>query len=116
MMASVTNKTPTTPRQAARRRAAVDRRLDTELFKALADPTRTRLPTCLVKCGRPCSVTELADPPNGFIKHVIGLRQFLLRGLDKVRTEWLWACTAFNMRKLILEIRKLRAVGAAPLV
>jgi len=35
------------------------------------------------------------------IKQVVGLRQFLQRGLEKVRTEWLWACTAFNVRKLI---------------
>ena len=52
---------------------------------------------------------HLAETPNGFIKQVIGLRQFLLRGLDKVRTEWLWACTAFNIRKLILAMRTLRA-------
>ena len=32
---------------------------------------------------------HLAETPDGFIKQVIGLRQFLLRGLDKVRTEWL---------------------------
>ena len=54
---------------------------------------------------------HLAETPNGFIKQVIGLRQFLLRGLDKVRTEWLWACTAFNIRKLILAMRTLRAEG-----
>ncbi|MCK4341782.1 MAG: hypothetical protein KAY37_15300 [Phycisphaerae bacterium] len=30
------------------------------------------------------------------LKQILGLRQFLLRGLDKVKTEWLWACTAFN--------------------
>jgi len=59
---------------------------------------------------------HLAETPNGFIKHVIGLRQFLLRGLDKVRTEWLWACTAFNMRKLVLALRMLRAEGTVTLV
>jgi DNA-binding transcriptional ArsR family regulator len=53
-------KMPATPRQAARRRAAVDRLLEPTLFKALADPTRLRLLACLVKCGRPCSVTEVA--------------------------------------------------------
>jgi transposase len=52
---------------------------------------------------------HLAETPNGFIKDVLGLRQFLLRGLDKVRTEWLWACTAFNIRKLLIAIEKLRA-------
>jgi len=59
---------------------------------------------------------HLAETPNGFIKQVIGLRQFLLRGLDKVRTEWLWACTAFNTRKLILAMRMLRAEGTVTLV
>ncbi|MFV1981551.1 MAG: IS1182 family transposase [Rhodothermia bacterium] len=52
---------------------------------------------------------HLAETPNGFIKDVLGLRQFLLRGLDKVRTEWLWACTAFNIRKLMIAMEKLRA-------
>ena len=59
---------------------------------------------------------HLAETPNGFIKDVLGLRQFLLRGLDKVRTEWLWACAAFNIRKLILAIRILRAEGTVTLV
>jgi hypothetical protein len=52
---------------------------------------------------------HLAETPNAFIKEVLRLRQFLLRGLDKVRTEWLWACTAFNMRKLMMAMEKLRA-------
>jgi len=55
---------------------------------------------------------HLAETPNGFIKDVLGLRQFLLRGLDKVRSEWLWACTAFNLRKLMIAIEKLRACGS----
>lgn len=40
---------------------ALDRALDTELFKALSDPTRLGLLACLVKCARPCSVSELAE-------------------------------------------------------
>lgn len=55
---------------------------------------------------------HLAETPNGFIKEVLGLRQFLLRGLDKVRTEWLWACTAFNIRKLMIAIERLRAADS----
>lgn len=61
MMTQVSQQQPGTPRQAARKRAPVDRLLDTELFKALSDPTRARLLACLVKCGRPCSVTELSE-------------------------------------------------------
>lgn len=49
------------------------------------------------------------ETPFGWLKHVLGLRQFLLRGLEKVRTEWLWACTGYNLRKLILDVKRLRA-------
>jgi len=55
---------------------------------------------------------HLAETPNAVIKQVLGLRQFLLRGLDKVRTEWLWACTAFNLRKLMAAVGALRAESA----
>lgn len=50
-----------TPKQAARKRAAFDRLLEPEMFKALAEPTRARLLSCLLKCARPCSVTEVAE-------------------------------------------------------
>lgn len=60
-MTSVSKNIPTSPARAARRRAAVDKRLDTELFKALADPTRAKLLACLMKCRRPCSVGEVAE-------------------------------------------------------
>lgn len=35
------------------------------------------------------------------LKHEFGLRRFLLRGLANVKTEWLWGCTAYNLKKLI---------------
>jgi hypothetical protein len=37
----------------------------------------------------------------GYIKHVMGIRQFLLRGLDKIRTEWLWICAAYNLTRIL---------------
>ena len=52
------------------------------------------------------------ETPFGWLKQVLGLRQFLLRGLEKVRTEWLWACTGYNLRKLIGEVTRLRALFA----
>ena len=55
----------------------------------------------------------IAETPYAVIKTVFGLRQFLLRGLDKVRTEWLWACTTFNLCKLVRQIARLRARIAA---
>ncbi len=50
-----------TPRQAVRRRHAIDSLLDPDLFKALGDPTRVGLLACLAKCGRFCSVGEVAE-------------------------------------------------------
>jgi transposase len=43
----------------------------------------------------------IAETPFGIIKAQMGLRQFLLRGLEKVKAEWLWTCTAFNLAKLV---------------
>ena len=50
-----------TPKQAARCCTPVDDLLDPKLFKSLSDPTRLKLLACLAKCGRACSVTDLAD-------------------------------------------------------
>lgn len=60
-MTQLSNNQPATPRQAARRRAEVDRRLDADFFKALSDPTRLVLLACIAKCARPCSVGEVAQ-------------------------------------------------------
>jgi ArsR family transcriptional regulator len=45
---------------AFRRRASFDKMLDPGLLRALAEPNRTSLLSCLLKCGRPCSVSEIA--------------------------------------------------------
>ena len=50
-----------------------------------------------------------AETPFAHIKQVMGVRQFLLRGLENVRTEWRWVCTAFNLAKLVKAIAALRA-------
>lgn len=40
------------------------------------------------------------EPVFGMIKAAMGLRQFLLRGLEKVRIEWDLTCLAYNVRRL----------------
>lgn len=52
---------------------------------------------------------RIAETTFGILKLVMGFRQFLLRGLEKVKTEWRWAITSFNLIKLVREIGKLRA-------
>ena len=37
----------------------------------------------------------------GVIKSVLDVRRFTLRGLAKVRIEWSWICTAYNLKKLL---------------
>src|SRR3712207_4510999 len=40
------------------------------------------------------------EPVFGIIKSVLGFRQFLLRGLDKVRGEWNLVTMAYNLKRL----------------
>jgi transposase len=42
----------------------------------------------------------IVEPVFGQIKHARGFRQFLLRGLDKVRGEWSLVCLTHNILKL----------------
>ena len=49
------------------------------------------------------------ETPFAVIKGVMGLRQFLMRSLEHVKIEWLWACTAFNLAKLIRDLGRMRA-------
>ena len=42
----------------------------------------------------------IAEPPNGWIKHVLGFRQFSLRGLHRVSAEWKLVCMAMNLRRM----------------
>jgi len=46
--------------------------------------------------------SQTVEPVFGIIKSVLGLRRFHLRGLEKVRTEWLLMTLAFNFRRLAL--------------
>jgi len=43
---------------------------------------------------------ETVEPVFGIIKSVMGFRQFMLRGLEKVNTEWTLVITAYNFKKL----------------
>ena len=43
---------------------------------------------------------QVVEPVFGQIKQARGFRQFLLRGVEKVRGEWALVCTAHNLCKL----------------
>lgn len=43
---------------------------------------------------------ETVEPVFGIIKAVMGFRQFLLRGHQKVQSEWELVCLAYNVKRL----------------
>jgi ArsR family transcriptional regulator len=59
-MTQISKRRPSTPKQAAACCRPIDSLLNPALFKALCDPTRANLVACLAKCGRACSVGEVA--------------------------------------------------------
>jgi transposase len=63
---------------------------------------------------------QLPEPVFGQIKQARGFRQFLLRGVDKVRAEWGIVCTAHNLMKLAqrrsLSALRSMALGAGPVI
>jgi len=98
-MASIYKQSPASPKQAARRRAPVDKLLDPGLFKALAEPTRAKIVACLIKCGRPCSVTEIAQccsiDFSVVARHLTALaRSGVLESQKEGRTVWYTARSA----------------------
>jgi transposase len=54
---------------------------------------------------------HIGETPFAIIKNILEVRRFLLRGLEKVRTEWRWVCTAYNLKKLMTLIAAMRAEG-----
>ena len=53
---------------------------------------------------------ETVEPRIGHIKHGLGVRRFLRRGLEKVRTEWTMVCTVVNVGILLRHWKEVRAV------
>nr|BBJ04151.1 hypothetical protein YBY_20000 [Marinobacter nauticus] len=48
---------------------------------------------------------QTVEPVFGIIKQVIGLRQFSMRGLEKVAGEWTLATLAWNVKRMsVLEM------------
>jgi len=43
---------------------------------------------------------QTVEPVFGIIKSVMGFRQFLLRGVERVGLEWQLVCVAYNLKRL----------------
>ena len=56
-----------------------------------------------MRCASKCLAGQArgqAPPVFGIIKSVLGFRQFLLRGLDRVRGEWSLVTMAWDMKRM----------------
>jgi transposase len=56
---------------------------------------------------------QTVEPVFGIIKSVLGFRQFLLRGLEKVGLEWQLVCIAYNLKRLHIVGAGLKLAGQA---
>jgi len=48
---------------------------------------------------------HLVEAVNGWIKNILGFRQFSLRGLEAVQGEWDLVCLALNLRRMRTLVR-----------
>ena len=84
--------------------AAVEPAAATSQPEPAVPPTRIEAMREKIKAGGHDSPyrlrKQLPEPVFGQIKQARGFRQFLLRGVEKVRGEWGMVCTAHNLLKL----------------
>jgi hypothetical protein len=65
--------------------------------EAMAHPLKTREGRDLYALRK-----QTPEPVFGIIKSVMGFRQFLLRGLEKVRGDWSLVTMAWNMKRMFV--------------
>lgn len=67
-----------------------------------AGPVERMKHTLKTKAGRAAYALrkQTVEPVFGIIKSVMGFRQFLLRGLENVQTEWTLVCLAWNLKRM----------------
>lgn len=112
-------RTPASPRDAATCPSPIDGLLDPALFKALSDPTRLRLLGCLIKCRRPCSVSEIAEccsvDFSVVTRHLAHLaRAGVVEGHKRGRTLWYEPACAPLAARLRSLAEALETPGSAP--
>jgi transposase/IS5 family transposase len=67
-----------------------------------ASPVETMTHALKTKTGRATYALrkQTVEPVFGIIKSVMGFRQFLLRGLENVQSEWTLVCLAWNLKRM----------------
>lgn len=79
-----------------------DRFTEPAPLEADATPVERMKHTLKTKEGRALYALrkQTVEPVFGIIKSVMGFRQFLLRGLENVQTEWTLVCMAWNLKRM----------------
>ena len=69
-----------------------------------ATPVERMKHTLKTKAGRALYALrkQTVEPVFGIIKSVLGFRQFLMRGLENVQTEWTLVCLAWNLKRMAI--------------
>lgn len=93
-------------------RAKKGRRVTHDLHDAARRRHRERMKTPEAKSAYKRR-QHIGETPFAVMKSCFDLRRFLLRGHEGVQTEWLWHCTAFNLKKLMSLWGNLRGELAA---
>ena len=85
---------------------ATGRRLNQGEWKSAVGPLGSQMRQRLKRGGRKSRYRlrgQTVEPVFGTIKAARGFRQFLLRGMEKVQSEWSLICTAHNILKLAMK-------------
>jgi transposase len=87
-------------RERCLRGKAKQRQISREQHEGLREAHARRMATPEAK-AKYAQRRHPGERPFAMIKHHLGARRFLLRGLDRVRIEWNWLATAFNLQRLM---------------
>jgi hypothetical protein len=79
-----------------------ERHSEPAALPAAATPMQAMAHRLKTKAGRAAYALrkQTVEPVFGIIKSVMGFRQFLLRGLEKVTGEWSLVCLAWNVKRM----------------
>ena len=79
-----------------------ERFTEPEALPAAATPVEMMTHRLKTKAGRTLYALrkQTVEPVFGIIKSVLGFRQFLMRGLSNVQTEWTLVCLAWNLKRM----------------
>ena len=83
---------------------ALGRESKQQLAEVRSEPARERMRQKLsTEQGRNQYAERkwLSEAPNGWIKQVLGFRQFSVRGVEKVQGEWDLVCLALNAKQML---------------